>query len=36
MAEPFDPRPAAAMLAEAWRSGTLLAELPAERSDPRA
>lgn len=28
MAEAFDPHPAAAMLAEAWRSGTLLAELP--------
>ena len=28
MAEAFDPHPAAAMLAQAWRSGTLLAELP--------
>jgi 2-keto-4-pentenoate hydratase len=28
MAEAFDPHPAAAMLAEAWRGGTLLAELP--------
>jgi 2-keto-4-pentenoate hydratase len=26
--EPFDPAPAAAMLAEAWRSGTLMQELP--------
>jgi len=28
MGEAFDPRPAAAMLADAWRSGTMLAELP--------
>ena len=26
--EPFDPAPAAAILADAWRSGTLLKELP--------
>jgi 2-keto-4-pentenoate hydratase len=27
--EPFDPMPAASMLADAWRSGELLSELPA-------
>lgn len=29
MSETFDPAPAASMLADAWRSGALLAELPA-------
>jgi 2-keto-4-pentenoate hydratase len=28
MSEPFDPMPAASMLAETWKSGTLLTELP--------